>query len=65
MIRFVIRRVRRDGETGLASDSYFTIDDDVQELERVLRLGGFSESGYDTCSLLGVELIEKPREEGK
>ena len=60
MIRFVMRRIRMDEHTGLKSDSYFTIDGDIFELENVLRSGGSSENGYNHCSLLGVELIEEP-----
>ena len=57
MIRFILKGERLDGLTGLKEDWFYTIDLKTPLLERELTRGGRDESGYETVSLVGVEVI--------
>jgi len=65
MIRFLMKRRMSDHNENLDRSCFFTIDGDLVELERQLRLSGRGPMGFDYCELVGVELIDdKPKEGG-
>ena len=61
MIRAIFQREVKDQHTGCETRFYETVLLDVPEIEQRLLRGGFSETGYDTTALLGVEVV---RDEG-
>lgn len=56
MLRFIIKSEWRDGYNGAAGEDLSTLDIDVPALEEILSRGGFSETSYQRCSLVGVEV---------
>lgn len=57
MIRFIMKGQYRE-VSGLESESFYTIDGDLVEVERMLRKGGSSEDTYEHHSLVGVEVCD-------
>ena len=64
MLRFILVRRRKDAHTGCESAAHFTLDADVEELENVLRRGGFGPNEYDMTELIGVEVLPKEPTDG-
>ena len=56
MIRFILKRSRKH-DSGYVEADFFTIDNDLEALERVLTMGGYGENTYDATSLVGVEVV--------
>lgn len=56
MLRFIIKNEWRDGYNGSTGEDLSTLDIDVPALEAALSKGGFSETSYQRCSLVGVEI---------
>lgn len=61
MVRFIIQHSQGDRISGAQWKSYETLDVDVPELERQLKLGGFGENGHDIRTLIGGEILKEPR----
>ena len=57
MIRFIIKKSFKF-DSGYKGQEFYTIDQDVVELERCLMRGGYSESTYERHELMGIEVIE-------
>jgi hypothetical protein len=57
MLRFIVSRNWKDSVSGAESQNYITVDGDITELEELLRSGGYGESGYEHCHLIGVEIL--------
>jgi hypothetical protein len=57
MLRFIIKNSFKltCGHQGV---SFYTIDDDINELERCLKKGGHGEDMYDIHEVIGTEIIE-------
>jgi hypothetical protein len=58
MIRFIFKNQYKLAN-GFESQDYHTLDLKVPELEAKLREGGFGEDGWDTNTLVGVEIIKE------
>ena len=58
MIRFIIKKSFKF-DSGYEGQEFYTIDQDVVELERCLTRGGYSESTYERHELMGIEVIEQ------
>lgn len=58
MLRLIISRKWKDSHSCLETNTFETVDVDAPELEKILRGGGYGESGYDYRSVVGVELLE-------
>lgn len=65
MLRAIIRHKHRDQNNGLEIDEFETLDFDSEVLEEVLRSGGYSESGYDYWTVVGVQILASPAETGE
>lgn len=61
MLRFIIRREVFCAIDGRKQSDHFTTTD-VNELERSMRRGGYGESGYEFCELIGCEVIDEKEE---
>ena len=57
MIRIIFLRESFSEVNQMRMSRHYTMDVDVPELERELSRGGFGETGYDFCSVVGVEVI--------
>ena len=62
MIRFILIRRWKDQNTGLETNTPYTLDVDLPLLERLLQGGGISETGYDYTELLGAEVLPATEE---
>lgn len=58
MLRFILRHDFKCQHSGAVSESFITVDGDTEQVEWLLKTGGFSETGYDLYHLLGVEIVE-------
>lgn len=56
MLRFIIKNKQKNGENGAETEEFFTHDIENEELEAILKHGGFSENGYEYNQLVGVEI---------
>ena len=56
MIRFILRRETLN-EIHMATETYRTIDIEVEELEELLNRGGHGEDSFDITHLVGCELL--------
>lgn len=65
MLRFIIKSEWRDGYNGSTGEDLSTLDIDLPELEKILSSGGFSETSYQRCSLVGVEVRKSNPQEGR
>jgi len=60
MIRFLMKKTEYCGYNNRNETSYYTIDNSqVDELEKALCSGGFSEHSHETHELIGVEVYDK------
>ncbi|MCP1117008.1 hypothetical protein [Robbsia andropogonis] len=59
MIRFIIKRRSFDQHIDLNTETFYTVDCDVPELEAVLSRGGHGPSGFEMHDLFGVEILSK------
>ena len=56
MLRFImIKRERL--VSGAEREIYYTIDDNLSDVEKALTAGGTSESEYETHALVGIEVL--------
>ena len=63
MLRFIIRRRSYDGHIDMKDEALYTQDCDVPDLESALRNGGHGPYGFTINELVGVELLDAPREQ--
>lgn len=59
MTRFILRTKRRDAVSGMEGEWLHTLDVECPELEQIMAVGGYGESGYHHVELVGVEIITK------
>ena len=57
MIRYLMKVKRKFSESGLETENFYSVVGE-SELERCLKLGGYSENSYEYHSLVGVECVE-------
>ena len=57
MIRFIVRRKRKDDPFSAGYESLETFIADVPILQEALLRGGTSQDGYDLTELVGVEVV--------
>jgi hypothetical protein len=57
MIRFILKRKSRCDHSGCEREIHYTVDAICQSLQDALQSGGIGESGYQTDSLVGVEIL--------
>lgn len=60
MIRYILKCQRRL-RCGWEGKHLHIVDGDAEEVERLLRDGGFSEDFYEAWSLVGVEVVDDPK----
>lgn len=56
MLRFIIKHKSKDSASGAEYETHSTLDQEVPELERLLRSGGYGEQGYLVNSVQGIEI---------
>jgi hypothetical protein len=56
MLRFIIKNKQKNAVNGAETEEFFTHDIENEELESILKHGGFSEDGYEYNQLVGVEI---------
>ncbi len=65
MLRFIVKRHEMHFESGLDRTDYCTLDIAAPELETILKSGGQGPGGFESWSLVGVEVMPSKGEEGK
>jgi len=63
MLRFVLVNKSKNTDS-CEQRSYITIDAEVPELEKRLKMGGYDQYHYDYTDLVGVEILY-PKNEGE
>ena len=57
MIRFIVKRMRKDPSCGAEWENLEILEADCPEIEEVLKRGGLSETGYDVSEVIAVERV--------
>jgi len=63
MLRFIVKRHEMVFDAGIDRTDYCTLDIDCEELEAILQRGGKGPGGFESWSLVGVEIISIKGEE--
>jgi hypothetical protein len=63
MVRFILRCRIKDLYNGLETESLYTVDCSVPDLESLLLRGGIAKNGYEYHDVVGVEVFP-PRATG-
>ena len=58
MLRFIIKNTFKDKYNQCEGSIFYTIDNDIDALEKCLKQGGMDEYGYERHELIGVEIYE-------
>jgi len=57
MLRAIIKRKWKDAYSGLETEEFETVDFKCDDLEQVIRIGGYGDGGFDHRSVVGVEVL--------
>lgn len=64
MLRFILVTNGYNPLENHSWSEHWTIDGDLQALERALTSGGHGNGGYERTSLVGVEILSKEKNDG-
>ena len=63
MLRVIVRREFFYEFNQMRGVCHYTIDIEAPELQHELERGGMGESGYEFCSVVDIEVLQKAYEE--